>query len=463
VTDSHQTPEQRPSGAHEPTPPTVFYLVHALPPEEDTGTPLLAAGYAAEMGRRGWRVVVLYSSNDVVEWASVAPRHHADEAFTRIAVPPSPTRAEQWPLEAPHNVVGPASPATVIFEKALTEYRPDLVHVVDNVDLPLDWPDRAVALGVPVVRTVSCTEDLCGLIPPVSPVSDSVGYCLPPLTPERCARCLLSTGLFTRFQTDPRDEGSRSRRLIELLERKRARMTTQYAETFSKVIFSSRGFRAYFERSAPLDPARVAIIPLGLDPVPGQRREHIDHAEGAPLVFGYAGTLGRAKGLDVVAAAFLHPSLMERDDYRLLIFGGGDESVIAELLERNPRVHWSGSYQPDELPTLLSRIDVGLSTSRFETFHRVTREYLFSGVPVIGSTAFGIPEIVRHGLNGLLFDHADPASFLRAVVECLENPELVARLTAGAQATTIRSVGEEVDDLVALYDEVIEPSRVSVS
>jgi phosphatidylinositol alpha 1,6-mannosyltransferase len=157
----------------------------------------------------------------------------------------------------------------------------------------------------------------------------------------------------------------------------------------------------------------------------------------------------------VVAAAFLEPSLLERDDYRLMIFGGGDETSISELLDKNPRVHWSGSYQPYDLPRLLKGVDVGLSTSRFETFHRVTREYLLSGVPVIGSTAFGIPEVVRHGQNGLLFDHRDPGSFLRAVLECLDTPQLLERLTAGAHETTIRSVGEEVDDLVALYDEFV--------
>ncbi|HWE66681.1 MAG TPA: glycosyltransferase [Acidimicrobiales bacterium] len=456
-------------GEHTALPPTVLYLVHALPPEEDTGTPLLAAGYAIEMARRGWNVTVLYASDRVKDWEEAMPFRLAGEEFSRVAVPPSPTRGEHWPLFAPLNIAGPASPATLAFERVLRQVAPDLFHVVDNVDLPLDWPDRAAALGIPVVRTVSCTEDLCGLIPPVSPMSDPVGYCLPPLTPERCARCLLSTGSFGRFAEDWDGAGSEDgvpdtsgrRRLIDLLERKRARMTTQYAETFSRVIFSSRAFRAYFERSAQLDPARVAVIPLGLDPIPGQSQPNAKldkKEEGTPLVFGCAGTVSRAKGLDAVAAAFLHPDLLGRDDYRLVILGGGDESIIAELLARNPRVHWTGPYEPEELPARLAEIDVGLSTSRFETFHRVTREYLLSGVPVIGSsTAFGIPEVVQHGHNGLLFDHVEPGSLLRAVLACLDEPELLARITAGALATTIRSVSEEVDDLVALYGEVVHP------
>jgi glycosyltransferase involved in cell wall biosynthesis len=194
---------------------------------------------------------------------------------------------------------------------------------------------------------------------------------------------------------------------------------------------------------------------MGIDPIPGQVQKHTLSIQNQRVVFGIAGTIHVAKGLDTVSAAFLSPDLLHRDDYRLEIFGDGDADVISELLERNPNVHWHGPYQSADLPTLLADVDVGLSTSRFETFHRVTREYLFSGIPVIGSLAFGIPEAVQHGVNGILFDHARPESFLRAVLSCLDDRDMLRRLTQGARATEIRSVGDEVEDLQALYDEFV--------
>jgi len=435
---------------------SVLYVVHAMPPEEDTGTPLLAAGYAAEMARRGWDVTVVYSSDAVGSWSEIAPHRLAGEDFTRYAVPiPAPfMRGGMWPVGAASDETDPTSPATVFFETLLTTLAPDLVHIVDNVSLPLDWPDRAAARGVSVIRTVSCAEDLCGSIPPVSPLSESVGYCLPPLSPERCARCLFSMGLFTHLKSEGLDKDVPPP-LVAMLEEKRARMTTQFGETFDRIIFSSRAFRAYFESSAPLDPSKVVVVPLGIDPIDGQVQAVTPKGERRTLTFGYFGTVATAKGLDAVATAFLHPSLLDRDDYELQIYGGGDESIIAELLDKNPRVHWFGPYEPAQLPALLSCIDIGLSPSRFETFHRVTREYLLSGVPVIGSTAFGIPEVVRHGHNGLIFEHAQPDSLLHAVTACLDQPELVERLTAGALTTDIRSVRDEVDDLVSLYAEVL--------
>jgi glycosyltransferase involved in cell wall biosynthesis len=152
---------------------------------------------------------------------------------------------------------------------------------------------------------------------------------------------------------------------------------------------------------------------------------------------------------------FLSPEVLERDDFRLELFGGGREELIDELLAVNPNVRWHGAYRLEDLPELLDGIDVGLSTSRFETFHRVTREYLFAGLPVIGSTAFGIPEIVHDGVNGLLFDHEESGSMLRAVLSCLNDRALLARLTQGARDTSIKSVREEVEELEALYRESI--------
>jgi len=74
---------------------------------------------------------------------------------------------------------------------------------------------------------------------------------------------------------------------------------------------------------------------------------------------------------------------------------------------------------------------------------------------VVGSRAFGIPDIVQHGHNGLLFDSTDPTTLVRAVTSLLDDRELLARLTEGAQSTSVRSSDEEADDLFALYEEVL--------
>jgi len=183
-----------------------------------------------------------------------------------------------------------------------------------------------------------------------------------------------------------------------------------------------------------------------------------------PVVFGLAGVFDRAKGQDLVVEAFSSPPLADRQDWRLRFFGGGDPRVVASLLgttaaQGRSQVEWSGAYAAGELPDLLSQVDVGLSVSRFETFHRVTREYLFAGLPVVTSPTFGAADIVRDGVNGLVYDPTRPGALSAACNALLDDRPLIERLAKGAAATQIRSVDEEVDELSALYEEVLTEHR----
>lgn len=431
----------------------------------------MAAGYVHELTQRGWNVSVMYGSPDGPAWEDVGPIKLEGESFSRICVPTTRVLGALWSVTAASTVRSGGAPQSVAFERVLAAVRPDVMHVIDNVNLPIDWPERAAARGIPVVRTVSCAEDLCGLIAPVSPLSDDVGYCLPPLTTPRCAACVATVEDFHDVRSyiparwseqSEGDDGTLTNdnvrvreELIDLLRTKRARSVSQFNEIFTRVVFSSNGFRSYFERTLPLNPAKVRVIPLGIDPpANGGPVDRVPAPEGI-VRFVFAGTLAATKGLGALSEAFLDPMLLNRSDYRLEIHAGGDERLIQKLLSQNPNVIWRGAYIAADLPALLADADVGLSPSQFETFHRVTREYQFAGLPVIGSTAFGIPEAVRHGVNGLLFDHADRGSLRGSVVAVLDDPALLTELTAGAGRTNIWSVAQEADELIELYRECV--------
>jgi glycosyltransferase involved in cell wall biosynthesis len=461
--------------------PKILYLVHSLPPEENTGTPLFAYGYAQAMVARGFDVTVAYPSVSISSW-TLLPERLPGESFDRVPVPSTSYMGPFWSIEAASDERSTHLPSIEAFLDLLRLVRPDLVHVVNNVNLPLDYPELAKAEGIPVVRSVTCAEDLCGLIAPVSPRSGRHGYCTAPITPEHCARCVEAVfaespdvGALTSH-IDPEvpvvDEPAEHRALVAKLARKRARTAEQYLRVFDRMIFATAAFRHYFEQTIPLDPARVRVIEMGMDLPPWNRpgpvettssglsitlssEERGSDSQPGPVVFCLAATLDPAKGIGTVVEAFSDPRLCERDDYRLCLLGGGKESLVAALVGANPNVIVGGAYRPEDLPELLTHVQVGLSTSYFETFHRVTREYLLAGLPVVGSRAFGIPDIVQHGHNGLLFDSTDPTTLVRAVTSLLDDRKLLARLTEGAQSTSVRSSEEEADDLFALYEEVL--------
>lgn len=458
---------------------SILLVAHGFPPEEHTGTPLATEGYARELAARGWNVTVLYGSDDPAPgWDEGRParQQEAGEAFFRVPAPRTPWRGLAWGRRA---AAVPADPghnrADAAFLALLVDERPDLVHLVDGVELPLSWPELVVALGIPLVRTVTCAEDLCGLIAPVSPCSGPRGYCEAPITPAHCASCIQAAmrpldadgadeagadgaGADGAGADDPRAVVDRWQRdqFVDLLTIKRERARHHYRVLFSKVVFSSPGFRRYFETTLPLDPDKVAVVPMGVD-LPANAANPVQRsvAQPGPVRFVMAATLHPTKGIDAVVDAFTSPDLVSRsDEWRLDLAGGGDTTAIAPLLA-STSVHHQGEYTPDELAALLADADVGISASVFETFHRVTREYLSADLAVLGSTAFGITDVVVDGENGILFDHSEEGSLERAVLRLLDDRALVERLRAGAKATHVRTVAEEVDELEELYAEVI--------
>jgi glycosyltransferase involved in cell wall biosynthesis len=439
----------------------VLYLVHALPPSEFTGTPLVAYEYAKRAANRGWKTTVISADPTVAAWGDVGETREVGEWFSRIAVPR--TQPGTWAVLAPSTPRQPGSPATKFFVETLRRFAPDLVHVVDNVHLPLDWPELAAEAGIPIIRTVSSPEDLCALIPPVSPLSGPAGFCAAPLTAQTCAACVDAVygADFPWPQSGPGEEPGRSDRpgwILRHLEVKRSRAESQFGSVFDRMVFSNRAWRRYFEETLPLDPAKTRVIDMGMDlgpwrGVPATRAK----GPGEPVELVLAGSLHPARGQIDAVRAFSRPELARRSDYRLRFLGGGDPDMLAGLLEVNPRVEVLGAYEPTDLPALLSSADAGLSTSLFETFHRVSREYLLAGLPVVANPTFGIDGLVVDGENGLLYDRTSPDGLASAVCSLLDDRALLAHLTAGAVATRprIRSLDDEMAEMAELYREVV--------
>jgi glycogen(starch) synthase len=111
----------------------------------------------------------------------------------------------------------------------------------------------------------------------------------------------------------------------------------------------------------------------------------------------------------------------------------------------------------------LATADVGLSTSLFATSDRVTREYLLAGLPVVANPTFGNRDLVVDGRNGIMYDRGQADGLARAVCGVLNDRALLERLTAAAAAARpmIRSVDDEMAEIVSLYGEVVKARRGS--
>lgn len=167
-----------------------------------------------------------------------------------------------------------------------------------------------------------------------------------------------------------------------------------------------------------------------------------------PLHLAYVGAVGLHKGPHVILEAV---RLARLPAARVSIFGRPIEPFfrqLAAMAARMPELeyHAYGAFDPVELPLLLHDVDAVVVPSLvWETYSIVAHEAMACGVPVIASRMGALPEVVRHGDNGLLFD-AGSAYQLAINLQILdENRELVNTLRAGIRRTDWITVDERMN------------------
>ncbi|MGH8529038.1 MAG: glycosyltransferase family 4 protein [Nevskiales bacterium] len=155
------------------------------------------------------------------------------------------------------------------------------------------------------------------------------------------------------------------------------------------------------------------------------------------FVVGHAGALvNRHKGqLYLIEAARL---LRERcPDLAVLLLGSGeDEAMLRAAAEGLDSVVFAG-FQND-LGDWFSMMQVFAFPSLYEGLGSVVLDAMNHGLPVVGSRVGGIPEIVKHEVNGLLVPPGDAAALAAALQRLYDDAELRVTLAEGARLTADR-------------------------
>ena len=106
----------------------------------------------------------------------------------------------------------------------------------------------------------------------------------------------------------------------------------------------------------------------------------------------------------------------------------------AQLLGLEADVEWTG-YQTDPNP-YYAMIDVlVMPSTASEGLPLAALEALQWGIPVVASPIGGIPELISHGVNGLIVPPLDDQALAEALEQILTDPALRSRLQLGARAT----------------------------
>ncbi|MBI1258948.1 MAG: glycosyltransferase [Chloroflexi bacterium] len=168
-----------------------------------------------------------------------------------------------------------------------------------------------------------------------------------------------------------------------------------------------------------VDPARVQVIYNALPPdtVAPQLTQQEARARlglpDAPTVL----TVGRIlpwKGVDHLITA-----LHRVPDVRLVVAGDGMtlDALKVQAADLGDRVQFLGRVSREQMPLTMKAADYVALYSGYEGLSHTLLESLRVGTPVIASDKGGNPEVVQHGVNGLLVPYVDVEALASALAQ----------------------------------------------
>lgn len=159
------------------------------------------------------------------------------------------------------------------------------------------------------------------------------------------------------------------------------------------------------------------------------------------------------KGVDHLIAA-----LSRVPDVRLVVAGEGEmldslkRQVAASGL--NSRVNFLGKVSRDKLALYMQAADYLVLYSGYEGLSHTLLESLLAGTPVIASDKGGNPEVVQHGLNGLLVPYVNVEALAAAIEEAFQpgkRDQLAANSQIGMERFKFENMVQQTSAVLRSY------------
>lgn len=179
--------------------------------------------------------------------------------------------------------------------------------------------------------------------------------------------------------------------------------------------------------------------------------------EGATVI-GMCARVEWVKGQDLLFRAAA--GLREKYNIFLLIVGGG--SALCEMRRICAQhsllgiTHFTGFV--DTPHPYQSIFDINVNASRgTETSCLATSECMSLGIPSVVSDFGGNPEMVRHGVSGLVFERDDAEGLMRAISQLICDKALYERLSRGARDSFLSNFTKAKmnERYISLYRELL--------
>lgn len=328
-----------------------------------------------------------------------------------------------------------SSAAADALRHAIASVRPDVIHIH----------------GIHQYFTVSCVDVLRDArIPTVYTVHDYKLVCgnasfFSDRTEELCFRCLEGSNQYPLFERCKR--GSFAQSAAAALQ-----MGLWSLKGFTRLLTAVHAPSRYVGSLLEHNPELHGKIfterhPLLFAPTGAQ------HTAEEPLSALFFGRMVPHKGGHIAAAA------MHGIDLPVHFIGSGyDEERVRSAASGNPRAAFHGWKTQAEIRRFMGPGTIALLPYlAAETFCFAVLEAMMEGCIVITTARGAIPELVQHGVNGLIVDPPDAEGFRSAVRTLIADPALRQQLSAAARnaGADLLSVRDHAARIAARYSTII--------
>ncbi|MEL7496987.1 MAG: glycosyltransferase family 4 protein [Planctomycetota bacterium] len=240
------------------------------------------------------------------------------------------------------------------------------------------------------------------------------------------------------------------------------------------VIANSKSTAAFQRRYNFVPPEKLGMIHCFTDL---ERFKHIEpldveivrrqlRLKGNEFLVGTVGDVIARKGQRFLFEA-LPMIVREVPNFKLVLLGrfNRSERYIKQLRHQIKseslftRVKWLGLR--DNVQDFMAAFDLCVVPSVEEPLGLVAMEALAAGTPVVASNTGGLPEIVDHGVNGLLAKPKDPQQLAKAIIELARDPERRLRMGEAGRATINFQFDPKrlANQVVGVYDRLVAKRR----
>ncbi|UZW55080.1 glycosyltransferase family 4 protein [Sphingobium sp. JS3065] len=382
----------------------VLICSNAYPPYFLGGAELVAHAQAKALSRMGHEVRVFAG-----QLTSSRPRHdRADDVYEDVRV----HRIAALPKDYNQAFLNFYHPAIDChFNTIVQEFKPEIVHCHNLMGLSVNIPILAKRQGAKTICTLHDFWGFCLRNTAARPDGRSCD------DRTQCRSCL------------PRIHDGTKRNVPIRFRKDFISFALEHVDQF---IAPSRYLAArHVWAGFPAD--RLTVIPNGVDLERFHPALAVPDHENVRIT--YAGHFGAHKGVSTLLDA-LARIIPDMPSAMLQLAGEGPEyeNYLAriEALGLHKHVQFLGKVNPSEMPDIYARSDIVVLPSVWDENQPVClMEAMAAGLPVVASRKGGIPELIEHGENGLMFTAGDTFGLAAQLAKLIANSGL--RQAAGCK------------------------------